>query len=239
MPRKASRFGQPAVYNATPPTLTDGDDSALAVDVNQNLKVVSAGTGSSSDQVQGTAADNAAAVGNPVRVGHVYNTSAPTYANGDIADFQADVNGNSKVTQATLLAGEDLTNNVQGTLSKPVAASTYSGLAFSAPLNDVDISVKATAGNLLSITASNINAAIRYLQVFDKATAPSSGNTPVFSWAIPAGTSTAPAIREIGRDFLGEGGHYFASGIAVGVSTTAATFTAATTTDHVTNGTYI
>jgi hypothetical protein len=39
MPRKAARHGQPAVYNSTPPTLTDGDDSALSVDSNQNLKV--------------------------------------------------------------------------------------------------------------------------------------------------------------------------------------------------------
>lgn len=205
----------------------------------QTAVAVDSGTGTSSGQIQGPAADNAAAVGNPVRTGHVYNTSAPTYANGDIADFQADVNGNSKVTQATLLAGEDLTNNVQGTLTKPVAASTYSGLAFSAPLNDVDISVKATAGNVLSLTVSSLNAAIRYLQVFNKATAPSNGDTPIFSWAIPAGAATAPAIREIGRDFLGEGGYYLATGIAVGVSTTAATFTAATTTDHIVNGTYI
>ena len=205
----------------------------------QALKTTSPGTGSSSGQVQGAAADNAAATGNPIRTGHVYNSSAPTYANGDIADFQADVNGNSKVTQATLLAGEDLTNNVQGVLPKPVAASSYSGLAFSAPLNDVDISVKASAGNVLSLTVSNINAAVRYLQVFNKATAPTGGDTPVFSWVIPAGTATAPAIREIGREFFGEGGYYFATGIAVGISTTAATFTAATTTDHITNGTYI
>lgn len=59
------------------------------------------GTGTGSGQVQGTAADNAAAVGNPVQTGAVYNTAAPTYANGDIATNQADVNGNLKVTSGT------------------------------------------------------------------------------------------------------------------------------------------
>lgn len=70
------------------------------------------GSGSSASQFQGAAADNAAAVGNPVRVGQRYNSTAPTYDNGDVADFQADVNGNNKVTLATQIAGEDLTANV-------------------------------------------------------------------------------------------------------------------------------
>lgn len=32
MPRKQARFGQPALYNSTLPTLTDGDDSGINVD---------------------------------------------------------------------------------------------------------------------------------------------------------------------------------------------------------------
>lgn len=65
------------------------------------VEIIAGGTGSSAGQVQGTAADNAAAVGNPVRVGHVYNSATQTYTSGDIADFQSDVNGNSKVTSGT------------------------------------------------------------------------------------------------------------------------------------------
>lgn len=38
MSRKQARFGQPGVYNAIPPTLNDGDDSALNVDSSGNLK---------------------------------------------------------------------------------------------------------------------------------------------------------------------------------------------------------
>lgn len=97
-----TKYGQPGRYNSSLPTVPDGGGSALAVDSNGRLITVG-GTGASSNQVQGTAADNAAAVGNPVRTGHVYNTAAPTYANGDIADFQADVNGNSKVASGTAI----------------------------------------------------------------------------------------------------------------------------------------
>lgn len=111
MARIQTRHGQPAVYNASAPTLTDGDGSALAVDVNQNLKVVGP-SGSSSTTIQVPAADNAAAVGNPVRTGAKYNSATQTYADGDVADTQADVNGNTKITLGTLIAGEDLTIDV-------------------------------------------------------------------------------------------------------------------------------
>lgn len=40
-----TQYGQPANYNATPPTLSDGESSALNVDVNGNLKVVTSGGG--------------------------------------------------------------------------------------------------------------------------------------------------------------------------------------------------
>jgi hypothetical protein len=42
-----------------------------------------------------------------------YNSSAPTLSNGGTDSLQGDVNGNLKVTLATMLAGEDLTNNLQ------------------------------------------------------------------------------------------------------------------------------
>jgi hypothetical protein len=41
-----------------------------------------------------------------------YNATAPTLTDGQFVVDQVDVNGNKKVTQATLLAGEDLTNDV-------------------------------------------------------------------------------------------------------------------------------
>jgi hypothetical protein len=156
-----------------------------------------------------------------------YANSSPNHA-----DIQ-------NVNLATYIKGEDSTNDLIATANKPVASGTYSGTAFAAFLSDVDIAVKATAGNILSVTCSSMNEAVRYLQVHNKATAPAGGDVPIFSFSIPAGTSTQPAIKEVGREFFGDGGYYCATGIAVGVSTTAATFTASTTTDHVINGTYI
>ncbi len=60
----------------------------------------------------GIVASGVADSGNPVKVGGKYNASAPTLTDGNRGDLQMDVNGNVKATLATLIAGEDLTNNV-------------------------------------------------------------------------------------------------------------------------------
>lgn len=148
-------------------------------------------------------------------------------------DYMSDFSTQLSQQEVLNRAFDATTNTVKTT------ASLASTTAFSARLNDVDISVKATPGNLLSVSGTSINAGLRYLQVHNKATAPANPDVPVFSFPIPAGTATAPAVVSLGRDFFGPGGHYLSTGIAVGISTTADTFTAATTTDHVTNGTYV
>lgn len=94
-------------------------------DESTNTLRTSGSSGASANQVQGGAADNAAAVGNPVRVGQRYNSSAPTYDNGDIADFQADVNGNTKVREQYAPGYEDNTN------SKAVVEHRYTGAVIS------------------------------------------------------------------------------------------------------------
>lgn len=140
----------------------------------------------------------------------------------------------------TLIAGEDLTNNVLGTQRKPVASSIYSGIAFNAvETASVAISVKATAGNLLSVIVTNYNAALRYLQIHNKASAPANPNVPVISIPIPAGTATAPGKLELSTAFFGDGGYFLSTGVAVGVSTTGGTYTAATAADHVIAGFYV
>lgn len=52
MVQRQTLYGQPAVYNATPPTLVDGNSSALNVDINGNLKT--AGTATVSGTVAAT-----------------------------------------------------------------------------------------------------------------------------------------------------------------------------------------
>lgn len=143
-----------------------------------------------------------------------------------------EINDAQLVTLYTILAGEDLTNGVFGTLRKPVASSTYTPSISMIFGSDVDVSVKTVPGNILSVVATNTNAAVRYFQIHDKASAPVNPNVPLLSLPIPAGTANVPGYLEIGANVLGEGGIWCATGVAYGVSTTNGTFTAASTTDH-------
>lgn len=154
-----------------------------------------------------------------------------------IASDQSALTAN--VTEQYAPAYEDNANGVAGVQQKPIVSPLYSGTAFQAVLNDVDISAKAAPGNLLSIRATNINAAIRYLQIHNKASAPSGGDSATISIPIPAGTSTAPSVVQLGNEFFGNNGLYLSTGISIGISTAATTFTAATTTDHVVTGMYV
>ena len=107
--------------------------------------------------------------------------------------------------------------------------------------NDVDISAKASAGYLLGVIASNKNVALRYLQIFNKNAAPVNGDTPVTGgvFEIPAGSASAPSTFFLDSADLGTNGMFLDKGIAIGISTTAATFTAATATDHVISGRFV
>lgn len=143
------------------------------------------------------------------------------------------------VTEQLAPAYEDNASGVAAVAHKPVISALYSGTLFQAVLNDVDIAAKGAPGNLLSIRATNINAAIRYLQIHNKATAPAGGDTAALSIPIPAGSATAPAVVTLGNEFFGNNGLFLTTGIAIGISTAATTFTAATTTDHVVTGMYV
>lgn len=83
MPRKQARYGQPAVYNSTPPTLTDGDDSALNVNASGALITAAGGSGTTADQVQGTAPSDAPVVGNPLLSGGRASATSPTNVSTD------------------------------------------------------------------------------------------------------------------------------------------------------------
>jgi len=76
-----------------------------------------------------------------------YRATATTYADGDVTVLQADVNGNAKITQATAIAGEDLTNNVL----KVEQRSSYTNLT-------VDTAVKSAPGRLFGIFVASASA---------------------------------------------------------------------------------
>lgn len=138
------------------------------------------------------------------------------------------------------LAGEDLTNDVMKVAMGPIASASYSPTSFVNFGTATKANVKASAGSLFAIMASSINAAIRYLLIHNKASAPAAAEVPVLAFPIPAGTSTAPSSVIIDSDFLGASGYYLSTGIGWAISTTSATFTdSATASDHVINGMYV
>ena len=76
--------------------------------------------------------------------------------------------------------------------------------------------------------ATNTNAAVRYLQLHDKATIPLAGETAQQNWIIPAGTATTPGYVEFEFKY----GAAFATGIGFAISTVVTTYTAATASEH-------
>ena len=74
----------------------------------------------------------------------------------------------------------------------------------------------------------------RYLQLFNTATVPASGATPVFTFLVPAG-----GVTIMDGAFFGPNGVNFSTGLAFACSTTEKTYTAATASDHVTQIMYV
>lgn len=100
------------------------------------------------------------------------------------------------------------------------------------------MSVGSTSGQLagvwlLAIIATNINASLRYLQIFDN-----DGLTGVPTWSIPipAGTATAPGSVSLGSEFLGPRGTGNGGTQYWAISTSATAYVAATGSDHTVNG---
>jgi hypothetical protein len=71
------------------------------------------------------------------------------------------------------------------------------------------LNIKNTAGTLWSVQAANINAAVRYLKLYDKATAPTVGtDTPIVVIPLPTGAANVNVVFPEGLNFtlgLGRG----------------------------------
>lgn len=86
--------------------------------------------------------------------------------------------------------------------------------------------IKATAGNVFSFVATNLSANTRYIQLFDRATTPTTGTVPLVVYPVFGFN-----LLIIDTQIWGLAGLSFASGISWGFSTTPLTYTAATSTD--------
>lgn len=149
-----------------------------------------------------------------------------------------DSNGNLLESLGTLLAGEDLTNNVLATARKHSAASAYAPSLYTNFAAATKANIKNAAGTVVAATITNANAAVRYFQIHNKASAPAGTDVPIFSFPVPAGTAAAPGSLILTADLFND--YFLATGVGWAISTTVATFTdSATAGDHVTHVEYV
>lgn len=106
--------------------------------------------------VAGNVASGATDSGNPVKTGGVYHSTAPTLSDGQRGDTQLDASANQKITLATLIAGEDLTNNVlkveerfsYASITSNATTTVKSGAGF---LHRIVINTKGASSNTATI----------------------------------------------------------------------------------------
>lgn len=209
--------------------------------VREAIFVASLATGATAGQTQGNVAAGATDTGNPVKIGGVFNTTIPTYTNGQRSDIQTDNRGSVRIAIADTATGG--TSPSLATVRTPttdgVAANTgvttytqtmlFNGTTWdrqakpnltsriaSSAASVNATSAKATAGNVFKIFGNNAKASVVYLKIYNKATAPTVGtDVPVLT--IPIGASGRFDI-----DIGGDTGFYLGTGIAYGFTTDAA-----------------
>jgi hypothetical protein len=163
--------------------------------------------------VQGQVASAAANAGNPVKTGGVYNSAAPSFANGEVADAQVDINGNLKVNVTNGVSGGTAGSpsttvlTVQGNagMSAVQVQSATGGLALPftlvAPATAAVEAVQGASpgpGQVLWVHAGNILATPVYLKFWDLSTAVTLGTTAAkWQMMIPGNTAGATVNANI------------------------------------------
>lgn len=216
-------------------------NSAVGVDVSNaaTLLIQTLGTYTGALSIQGTV-DGSTWVtmgGNDLLLRYTTGAKSATIASGVQDIYAVDVSGLAKVrvtalaavtgsvtvtcqtsqntmfvtTEGSVTVAGSLTSG--GTTTNTPTTPTTTNVNSAASTNAT--SVKTSAGTVYSIVASNINAAIRYLKLYNKASAPTVGtDVPVLTMAIPAtGVLNLP---------LGALGKRFSTGIAFAITAAAA-----------------
>lgn len=200
----------------------------------------SSATGANSDQIQGSSASGATDAGNPVKVGGKYNLTLPTLTDGQRGDVQLTSKGG---IIATLYSANGTAVGVNApvdgvavgtgfyTVSQGVVyngttwdrmrkASATSRIVSAAASTNATVA-KGSAGDVISITATNTTASLKYLKIYNKATAPTVGtDTPVLT--IPLQPSNVPTTISVpGGLYCSAGIGYALTGAAADADTTA------------------
>ncbi len=145
------QFGKPGVYNATPITLADQESSAVSLD-STGATIVSPATGASfgASSADGSTFTQGTTTGG-ISMG-VYVASPQTLTTGKAGAVALDINRNLMVSLASLIAGEDLTNNVlkveQRFTNANIITATTTTIKSGAGYVDEVIVVGGTLGNV-------------------------------------------------------------------------------------------
>lgn len=135
------------------------------------------------------------------RVAHFMNSL------GQAVSVQLDASGNVPVNiQAGTSIPIPIGAATDASLLLPLGSTPYHYISL-ASLNPT--SIKGSAGRVYSIVASNTNAAIRYLKLYDKASAPVVGtDTPVHTYLLPGAAVGSTVVIPV------SGGQSYLLGIA-------------------------
>jgi len=147
-------------------------------------------------------------------IGHVI-VDAGTAVIGHVIVDSGTITTVSAVTAITnaLPAGTNTIGAVSPAVTTSGGATPGRYLAAAAANQDSTV-IKASAGQLYNhVAVVNVNAAIRYLKFYDKATAPTSADTPKLVYGVPGNTAGAGIVLPIPN------GIAFANGIAFRMTT--------------------
>lgn len=94
--------------------------------------------------------------------------------------------------------------------------------------SSVSGNLKASTGNVYAFSCSNQSTSLVWFQLFDKATAPTNGDTPIRSFPVYGTATGMPGFLLIGQDIVGGSGISFTTGVGWAISSTATTLTLTT-----------
>jgi hypothetical protein len=160
-----------------------------------SLPVVFA-TDASSQPLAGDVAAGSSDSGKPVKIGGVYSSSPTDYASGARVNAAFDHNGKQITVHC---------------LSNDVALLGYNVHKKNSSNSTNATLIKSTAGLVMEVTVINWNAALRYLRLYDKATAPTVGTD--IAYRVIALTSRTPVTMSFPH------GAYFENGIGYSMTT--------------------
>lgn len=225
-----------------PTTNTVVDNTVAVINADGTVASFSAGSAANPTAVVGNVAAGAVDSGAPVKIGGKYNATLPTLTDGQRGDLLLTSRG------ALVVGMSGLSQGLNSSFSSLISPYTHTSLGGAGPMavggymfngTNVDIDarpyitkriassaasgnpdfLKASAGNLMMAWGQN-GAAITYLQIYNKASAPTIGtDTPILTYPIPA--------LERFSLMLPRGGYYFSTGVAYAFTTDAAGATGA------------